>query len=92
MNRRNLLKSLCCAVAVSAMEVCGLKAEMPRVLRLVPNPAYAAAEYEVEYHYHPKFLKRIRALGEEARPANPPRYNFVNGEWVKVEPFVWQEE
>lgn len=73
MNRRNWLKLACCAVAVAAVEVCGLK-PVAIEKRIVMNPAWAIARYEETFIFHPKVMKMLGDVN--AKPCEN-RYNLL---------------
>lgn len=82
--RRSFLKSIFAAVALSPL-LCRLTTENVEAFQepsktVTFNPAYEDAPYEVTYLRHPGVLQFSHAVDLE-----PPRYNFVNGEFVRVE-------
>ena len=101
MNRRSLFKSLLgVAVAVSI----DLGMSMPvlpsvsKVVKIIPNPAYQTAMYEDLIWAHEGVIKSFRCkIGDDDHVAfknpdpTPPRYNYVNGEWVQIHKYIEQK-
>lgn len=101
MNRRSLFKSLLgVAVAVSidlGMSVPDVPSVAKKSIKVVLNPEYVTADYEDFIFFaegDPKQseirrFKRSRIAASPPIPQDlPPRYNYVNGEWIKVSPYM----
>lgn len=98
-SRRNFLKSICAAVALSPL-LCRLSDAVETVQeptkKVCINPAWESAPYEVAYCYHPDVFKmiadepNIHAIERKGALVvkDIERFNFVNGEFVKVEKHI----
>lgn len=87
MKRRGFLKSLVAAIVLSPL-VCRIAEKVETVQEpaktVCLNPAWESAPYEVCYVYHGEFMDRH----DPDEIKNPPRYNYVNGEFVRVDKYL----
>ena len=86
MNRRDIFKLIGGALCAASIELTGVVPRMPKVK---VNPAYATAQYEEIVMFNSDIFHNKIDWHESHKgiwsPAGP-RYNFVDGKWVKVEP------
>lgn len=84
MNRRDIFKIIGGALCAASIELTGV---VPRMPKLKVNPAYAEAMYEEVLWFNPVILGRLKPTWVNDAPVPiGPRYNFIDGQWVKVEP------
>jgi hypothetical protein len=94
MNRRSIFKLLASATLAAATEVMGLvPPSMGKVYRQVVNPDYVNAAFEDIYAFNPA-IAALMPRSDKCAAANtglPPRYDFVDGEWVERNPYKLEE-
>lgn len=84
MNRRDIFKIIGGALCAASIELTGMVPRMPKVK---VNPAYATAQYEEVLVFNPVILERLKPTWvNDAHVPIGPRYNFIDGEWVRVDP------
>lgn len=89
-SRRSFFKCLMGAVAASAMEVCGWKDSVGKVVRLLPNPAYENAMYQTWYTVGENSQKgrwHWQMINGPA-PEFPQRWDYDGKTWTEIPPFI----
>lgn len=81
MNRRSLFKLIGGALCAASIELTGVVPEIKRVLMSIDPPFIKGGNcFFMAMYTSPKDLKDLGRW----KPLVAPRFNFVNGEWVKV--------
>lgn len=92
MNRRGFLKGVFSALVAPAMARV-LSAALPVVevaRKIIVNPAYQAAEVETTIIFNPLVFGAAKYVA--VKDPFPKRYNFVDGKWAEVQPFIEADE
>lgn len=91
MKRRNFFKTLTAAfVAVSldfGMSMSNIPSFAKKGVKYIPNPAYGVAEYGGVVDG----LNKHVWSNKSSKDHSPVRYNFVNGEWKEVPPYITEK-